>query len=275
MSEQQQASGEILTRGDQSSVLAIPVEIIPAIYRESAKRGLERFQTMKVENAGEYAEMATLVNGLQKLDSTAERLALDAGRPFRDEGARCTKVGTDFRTPLADTRKKGLAMMKAWKDEDDARIAKEIREQQEAQLKEEEARRKAEAERKALEQLATAKEEQAAKKIETAVTPKQLEKAIALGEAAQEVRQKAVELEAKESLVPFASTAQISGPVKAKGVADKTVITFLQWDVAKLDTAFLLCDEKKLRKAILDGLVKPGAPGVIFTLGTKLKATGR
>lgn len=277
MQTQQKSPGEILPRGDTSGALAIPVELIPKIYVESAERGIAKATSMAVDSPESYAAMGEIVNGLQKLGSTGEEHVLGAGKPFRNQAAAIRERGKVILSRWSEAKEAGLAKMRTWKALDDAKREAAIKAQQEAQLREEAARREEEAKRRLIEAEAAAREELAARKMEAAKTPAQLQKAITAGEEAQAIRSQAVEMEAAESLVPFVPTAvDISAKVKAKGIAERPVVTFLKYDVSKLDAAFLLCDEKKLKRAILDGFVKAGSvPGLVFTVGTDIGATGR
>lgn len=262
-----------------NSALAIPVNIVPAVYAEPLKLGLERAHAFVITDADSYRDACDLFNMLNKFDKTIEELFLGAGRPFRERAKMITDEGTAYRAPIAPAKISIQAKIKKYKADEDAKIAAALEAQRQEALRVEAERQAAEAERLRLENEAKAKEELAARKLENADTMSaaQLRKAIKEGEEAQALRAQAAAIPAPSS-IPFVAQDPVPVATKAKGVKmiKKVVLRLpLDFDPRKLPAAYLEINETKLKKAISDGLVEQGQFGVFFSIEEDLAPTGR
>lgn len=266
---------ELLSREEgQSTALAIPVEIVPAIYAEPVTLGIQRAYKLEVTDEASYKVMAEVVNMLKKFDSTIKGHTLALGRPFRDRAAMITAEGDKFRAPIAPAYQVASNKMLAWKKLDDARIAAIAEAQCQERLKIE-AQQQALADAKAkLEREALAAEEAAAKKIENAKTDKAREKAIAEGIEAQKLREQAAAIP-EPSAIPFVAQAPLPTAATARGVKTVKSAVLHSTDVTKLPAVYLLVNEALLKRHILDGAVTKATPGVSFSIEEKITGIGR
>lgn len=253
--------------------LAIPVNIVPAIYTDGVKRGVERAHAFVITTAADYQEAAALMNNLKKFDSTIKALVLEAGRPLRETAAKVTEEGNAFRAPLMPAYELMQGKMATWKRAEDARIAEALRKQQEEQRAAEQARRDAELEKERLLNEAKVKEEAAARKMEEAAasgSAKKMENAIKAGEAAQLLAAQAAAIPV--SSIPFVPATEVPRETKAKGVKETRTVVIHSTDVTKLPAAYLLPNETLLKKHLADGI---NIPGVVFVIQEGISATGR
>ncbi len=263
-------SGELLPEG-AGNALSIPVVIIPAVYTEPVKLGIQRAYDLVVNSPESYKEMAEVVNTLKKTDSFLKDHVLALGRPLREAAANITKQGDDFRAPIAPAYAAGSQKMLTYKKEEDAKIAAAAEAQRLERVKAEaEIQRQAD-EKARLEREALAAQEAAAKKIENAKTEKAREKAIAEGVAAQAALAAAEAIPAPTQ-IPFIPQAALPTATTAKGVSVPKRVILDSTDVTKLPAIYLLPNEVLIKKHLADGIKIPGA---VFHFEDYIKASGK
>ncbi len=275
-------SGELLPEG-AGNALSIPVVIIPAVYTEPVKLGIQRAYNLVVNSPESYKEMAEVVNTLKKTDSFLKDHVLALGRPLREAAANITKQGDDFRAPIAPAYAAGSQKMLTYKKEEDAKIAAAAEAQRQERVRQEQELQRIADEKAKKEREALAAEEAATKKLAEAKTEKAKEKAIADIQTAQANLAEAAAMP-EPSSIPFIPQAPLPTATTAKGVKMTRSVTLHSTDVTKLPAAYLTVNEALLKRHILDGVlpgqsagkVGPGsATGATFTISEHIGGTGR
>lgn len=263
-----------LQHDSQSSALAIPVDIVPAILYEPVALGIKRAHALNIQTPEDYKAAGELVNMLKKFDTSIKTRALDLGRPFREQAAAITAEGEKFRAPIEPAYKLAAAKMKAYNDAELAKVAAAEEAQRQERIKAEQAAQALADTKARLEREALAAEQAAAKKLENATSEKAKEKAIADLQAAQA---KLAEAEAlpDPSSIPFIPQAPLPTVTAAKGVKMSKRVNGLWVDKTKIPAAYLEVNEALVKKHILDGVIAQGQYGVKFTIEEFIAGTGR
>jgi len=228
--------------------LAKPIEIISKNMVELTEGAIATAAKMVFPDGPEsFKAMQEHLNLLGKLRTSIKKSGLDQGRPFRDESDRIKAEADKYLVRLVPTEAKIGAWLMDYKRQEEADRQKRLAEARQLEL---EARQRQEAAAALVEE---AQDEEGFKAAAVKFDD---------GIAAQELAQEAVEL------VPEAT--------KVKGVKTKRTVEILAIpDTMKVPKAFLVVDEVKLKKAILDGIVNTEHSWVQFKITETMIGTGR
>ncbi len=227
--------------------LAKPVQVVSenaALVISGAIRRANELST--VTTPAQLQEASALLNELGRCRTHLKKVALDLGRPFRDESDRIKAEADKYVLPIVPLETKISGLMYQFKLEEDAQRQRLLEESQEMAL--EAQQRQAAAE----DALSTATSESGFE---------QAAKAFDDGLAAAELAQETADL--------------VTDATKAKGVKIKRSVALLSYTMAKVPLNFLLLDETKVKKAILDGTVTVTDGWVSFKIIEGFTGTGR
>lgn len=230
-----------------SAELMKPVAVVnpnTALAAQGAIR--EAVLLEKIETPEQFKQGTNLQNRLGKLRKLIKDDALAKGRPYRDQAAEFSEKAKTY-TDIIEQMEQAVGALL---------IDYRKREEAERQRKLEEARQ--------LEAEARRRQEEAAAKVEAAKTEgefKEAAKDFDDGLAAAELAKE------QADLAPRLTTA--------KGVKAVRSVELLHVDKENIPRAFLVVDEAKLKKAILEDLVTKEHAWVQFRISETMKGTGR
>lgn len=239
---------------------ALPVYIIPALTKDHAEALATRTATLVITNADEFKAAAADLNQLTKDFNVIDTKRLELGREYdRLKEENVTKLAKPLLDALKASKSNVQAQMEAWQTKENARLAA---------IEEEKRQQAAKAE--ALRVEAERRQTVAADKVEAATDEEQFVEAGYAFDRGLAVAGQAQEMEQAAQSVPIPTA------LKPRGVAMKDEVKSLKvTDLAALPLTYHMADEDKIKKHILDGTLSSSTPGIQFTVGPKIRATGR
>ena len=247
---------------DLPGIEAKALLVVSPTTREYIGGLVKHAKTVAITTPEAFRDAADLLNNITKQHNALNEQRLSLARLY--DQARDENVNEPAKALLSDLMAWKVRTSEAlaeWSEREEARKREKAFEQEQARRKLEQLRLEAET-----------RQEVAEDAVVSAKGDAEFEEAAQAFDKGLEVMEQARE-------VGTALTASLTSPkkeVKAKGVAGQVAVTDLEvTDLSLLPLTYHQPNLKKITAHILDGTLKPGTPGLRFTVGKRFRATGR
>lgn len=270
-----------ITLTAQTPPLAIPANLMTK-QNEDLILGLVReAKVLKISDAEAFRQGSERLNQLGRSRKFVKDAVIERRAPFTKAADDVSALGKPMLDGIVEAEAALNVEMVAYRRiEEEARAKAEQERQRLAELarQAQEAARRAEAQRLQLEEEAKRRQEAAAAKVQEATTDEEFNTAAAAFDeglakdaqaAALLIPQVPVELLAKPGDVVVPQVA------KAKGAKMTRTAVIESTDPELLARTYLVPDETKIKRHILDGTITAKTPGVKFRIEEKFSGTGR
>ncbi len=272
---------EISTQQQNQGRLAIPLVIVPDNVAQLATGISKEALALKVNTVEDFKKAGEYLNQLGRTRTFIDKHTLDLGAPFRAENERIRAEGKryiDIIKPAELALGKEVAAYDRVQREAAAKAEAERRRlADEARKKQEEARIAEENKQRALEEAAL-RQAAAAQQVETAQTDEEFKaaaEAFDAGLAKEQEAQAVIVAPVPLEVLNAAKEVDIPQVYKPTGARMKKTVVILSSDVSKIPATYLLVDEAKVKRHILDGTITAATPGVTFRIDETFAGTGR
>lgn len=265
----------------QTPALAIPANIMTE-QNASLILGLVReAKAMKISDADGFRQGNERLNQLGRSRKFVKDAVTDKRSPFIAAADKVTDLGKPMLEGIVEAEaaiNTELLAYRRMEEEAKAKAEAERRRLAELARQQEEERRRAEAKRLALEEEAKKRQEAAATQVEQASTEEGFTEAAAafdagLAKGAEAATAPVLETPVEVLMAPKELVVPTVTKNKGTKMTRTAVIESLEADL--LARTYLVPDEAKIKRHILDGTITPGTPGVKFRIDEKFSGTGR
>jgi len=265
----------------QTPALAIPANIITEENANLIMGLVREAKALKISDAEAFRGGSERLNQLGRSRKFIKDAVAARREPFNKVLDDITAMGAPFINGILEAESalnKELVAYDRIQREERAKAEQERQRLAELARQQQEAAKRAEAQRLQLEEEAKRRQEAAAAKVQEATTEEEFNKAAEAFDTGL-----AKDAQAAALLIPQVPVEVLAKPgdvvvplvAKAKGAKLSRVAVIESTDPELLARTYLVPDEAKIKRHILDGTITAKTPGVKFRIEEKFSGTGR